>query len=63
MPLNCVLKKQCTTHKVLKRIDVFGAYVPSFNLKGKSTIHTITGGFFSVVIALIVLAYANFKFI
>jgi hypothetical protein len=43
---------------IVKKIDVFGQEVPSFNIKGQTKINTIFGGTITVLIILTTFAYA-----
>ena len=49
--------------RALKQVDIFGRPVPTFNLYGKEKIKTISGGVVSLLIPIIVLFFACFKFI
>ena len=49
-------------HKVLKKIDAFGEPLPSFNIKGKDHVYTLGGGVITMLITIVVLAYAAVKF-
>ena len=51
-----------TTGEVFKKIDTFGSQLPSFNLKGNERVNTIVGGFFTLIIILLVFTYATLKF-
>ena len=42
-------------------MDVFGAPVPSFNIKGESYIGTITGGLCSILLGVIAVLFASLK--
>ena len=42
---------------MLKKIDIFGAPVPNFNLRGKSHVKTYAGGMVSIVITFVVLIF------
>ena len=46
----------------LKRVDLFGAQIPGFNLKGETQVLTKTGGCLSVLLILIWGTYALLKF-
>ena len=47
---------------VLKKLDIFGQSVPSFNLKGENNIPTLTGGVGTFLIICVFLAYGSLKF-
>ena len=42
-------------------MDIFGAPVPSFNIKGEGKIGTITGGLCSFLLGVIALLFASLK--
>ena len=44
--------------RVLKNMDSFAKEVPSFNIKGETRVTTVFGGFMTLAISLIVLAYS-----
>mmetsp|Transcript_27802 Transcript_27802/g.34542 ORF Transcript_27802/g.34542 Transcript_27802/m.34542 type:complete len:192 (-) Transcript_27802:347-922(-) len=46
----------------LHKVDIFGASVPSFNIRGKDTIKTYLGGFLSLTILYIIFIFAVMKF-
>ena len=48
---------------ILEKIDVFGTALPAFNLKGRSQVHTKTGGVLTFVISVVMLIYAAIKLI
>ena len=48
-------------HSMLERIDIFGQELPAFNLKGTSTVHTMTGGIFTFIVVIITLTYGSMK--
>ena len=48
-------------HSMLERIDIFGQDLPGFNLKGTSTVHTMTGGLFTFIVVIISLVYGTIK--
>ena len=48
-------------HSMLERIDIFGQDLPGFNLKGTSTVHTLTGGLFTFIVVIISLVYGTIK--
>ena len=48
---------------VLKKVDVFGEALPTFNLKGETHVNTMTGGLCTFLIIIICLAYGCLKFI
>ena len=47
---------------MLKRVDLFGAQIPGFNLKGETQILTKTGGCLSVLLVLVWAIYGIIKF-
>ena len=47
----------------LENLDIFGKNLPTFNIKGKLGVYTALGGFISLVIFVITLAYGTDKFI
>ena len=50
-------------HSLLKRIDVFGKPLPTFNMNGDTQVHTMTGGLLTFFITIIILTYGTLKFI
>ena len=46
---------------LVKKIDLFGKEVPSFNLKGETKINTLFGGLITVIVLACTLAYAILK--
>ena len=50
------------TGEVFRGIDVFGQSLPTFILKGKDKVQTRAGGVVTILIFMIVLMYAAFKF-
>ena len=48
---------------VLKKIDIFGQPLPTFNLKGETAIPTLTGGIVTFLILIVFLAYSCLKFL
>ena len=42
-------------------MDSFGKQVPSFNIKGNSSIGTVVGGFVTVIVLSLTLMYATIK--
>ena len=48
---------------MLEHIDGYGQPLPGFSLKGKATVHTMTGGCFTFLVNVIVLIYSTFKFV
>ena len=50
-------------HNLLRSVDIFGKPLPAFNLKGNSTIHTMTGGVVTFCIIVIILVYSSMKLI
>ena len=55
-------KNSWMTGEVFKRLDIFGLELPKFILKGKDKVQTRIGGVFSILIFILVLAYASLKF-
>ena len=51
-----------TTGEAFKKIDIFGSQLPSFNLKGNERVNSIVGGFFTLMLILIISTYATIKF-
>ena len=49
-------------YHILKRFDLFGAQLPSFNVKGKTEVQTLPGSICSLFIIGIVIAYSILKF-
>ena len=43
------------------QVDAFGESLPTFNVDGKEKIHTICGGVATMLISMIVLAFAALK--
>ena len=56
-------KNKLDAKNVLERLDMFGQLLPTFNIGGRQTVNTLVGGFMTVVIYTIVLAYGTIKFI
>ena len=50
-------------HRLLQGMDVFGRSLPTFNLKGAGTVHTMAGGILTFSIMIIVLMYACIKLV
>ena len=46
----------------VKKIDIFGGQVPSFNIHGQKTIQTIPGAIATIVIAILTLSFGILKF-
>ena len=46
---------------LVKRVDRYGADLPSFNLKGKESVKTFSGGIMTVIILAITLLFAGIK--
>ena len=46
---------------VLTNHDMFGRPVPSFNLRGEDEVKTISGGIFTIILTLTILAYGSNK--
>ena len=46
----------------LKKFDIFGRDIPSFNINGKNTIQTIPGVIVSILIGLLTLSFGTLKF-
>ena len=47
--------------EVFKKIDIFGAKLPSFNIKGETQVRTVTGGLLTSVLIVIFIGYATVK--
>lgn len=56
-------KTRLDAKTVLERFDIFGQALPTFNLNGKGKVNTIAGGFLTVIILGVVLAYGTTKMI
>ena len=50
-------------HNVLRSFDIFGKSLPTFNLKGEGTVHTMMGGVVTFIIMVVVIVYASIKMI
>ena len=48
-------------HSLVERIDGFGRSLPAFNLKGSSTVHTMTGGLFTFLVCIVLMVYSTIK--
>ena len=46
---------------LVKRVDIYGVHLPSFNLKGKERVKTASGGVMTVIILAITLLFAGIK--
>ena len=46
-------------HSMLERIDAFGQRIPAFNMKGRTRVHTLTGGCFTFFVVVILLVYSS----
>ena len=44
---------------LLRSLDNFGKSIPAFNIKGKSSVNTVVGGFLSFAIMTLTLGYAT----
>ena len=53
---------QWKLNNILERIDIFGANLPVFNLKGETQVLTKTGGCLSLVVMIVFLTYGVLKF-
>ena len=53
---------QWKLNNILERIDIFGADLPVFNLKGETQVLTKTGGCLSLVVMVVFLTYGLLKF-
>ena len=43
-------------------MDIFGVDLPTFNIKGKSKVRTVTGGILSFFVGVIFVIYGSLKF-
>lgn len=50
-------------HKVLAEFDAFSEPLPAFNIKGHTSVHTLTGGVMTILLFGVVLVYAVSKLI
>ena len=50
-------------HSLLRSFDIFGKPLPSFNLKGQSSVHTMIGGVVTFCIFVVILIYSTMKMI
>ena len=50
-------------NSVLRSFDIFGQQLPTFNLKGQSTVHTMAGGVITFFILVVTLVYASIKMV
>ena len=50
-------------HSVLKKFDMFGKPLPTFNLKGQISVHTMAGGLLTFAIMIVILIYSTIKLI
>ena len=48
--------------KMLKKVDMFGAEIPEFNIRGDRSVKTNIGGCCSIIIIYLSLMYAAHKF-
>ena len=48
--------------KMLKKVDMFGAEIPEFNIRGDRSVKTNIGGCCSIIIICVSLLYAAHKF-
>ena len=48
--------------KTFERLDAFGEPLPSFNIKGKTRVHSLTGGLCTLILIFVILSYASVKF-
>ena len=46
---------------VLKRMDLFGVDIPTFNIKGESKVMTVTGGLLSFFVGVVFFIYGSLK--
>lgn len=53
---------QWKLNNFLERIDLFGADLPVFNLKGQKQVLTKTGGCLSLMVMIVWLTYGALKF-
>ena len=47
--------------KVISRMDIFGAPLPTFNLAGKTIVKTATGGIISFIVFVVFFVYGTLK--
>ena len=50
-----------TVAEGFKKMDIFGKELPSFNLKGKDRVHTIFGGFCTLILLVTIFQYGTLK--
>ena len=53
------IKSRWRINNFLRDQDQFGKSVPSFNIRGDTSINTVLGGFFSILILIITLSFAT----
>ena len=46
---------------VMKRMDIFGFDIPTFNIKGESKVMTVSGGLLSFLVGIVFLIYGSLK--
>ena len=51
-----------TVFKLIKRFDLFGKPIPTFNLNGKTKIQTFEGAVISIIIFTLTLTFSLMKF-
>ena len=57
------IEKSFFMQSFIKRIDIFGKSVPTFNLKGENTVQTLTGGLFTFFMLCVFFTYGCLKFV
>ena len=51
------------TGEVFRSLDIFGENLPTFILKGKDKVQTRAGGVVTIIIFIVILMFAGYKFI
>ena len=50
-----------TNGQVFRYMDAFGQKLPTFNIKGSDRVDTIVGGFFSIILYMVIFMYSTLK--
>ena len=56
-------QNRCKTQKMIDRIDMFQKDLPTFNMRGATSVASFTGGVLSFSIFVVMMMYASFKLI
>ena len=57
-----MMKNRFSLTNTLDVIDLFQVPMPGFNLGGRDSVSSLTGGFFSFLVYMTIIVYGAFKF-